>query len=273
MPEMPKISLDRPAPQPGEQGYVVPTDLVPLPSKGKVYPTESPLHRSETVEIRSMTARDEDILTSRALLKQGKAISTLLKSCLSNKSIDPDQMLIGDRNAVLIAVRITGYGSEYDTEVACPSCDEKFKYKFDLGKLPVKPLDVEPLAVGSNAFAYELPVSKKPVVFKILTGEDEREINTMAERNKKALGAGAPETAITTRLQFQIVSLGGESDRQKISQLVRNLPAMDSRKLRNHIDSISPGVEMVQTAECPHCGTASEVDVPMGTEFFWPQGG
>ena len=152
---------------------VVPTDAVPLPSKGIVYPQQSPLHMAEIVEIRSMTAHDEDILTSRALLKQGKAISTLLRSCLVNKLIDPDDMLVGDRNAVLIAIRVTGYGADYEAEVVCPRCDENSKHVFDLSRLEIKPLSAAPVEPGRNEFEFELPKTKRKIRFKLQTGGDD----------------------------------------------------------------------------------------------------
>lgn len=256
--------------QPGEMGYVPPSETVPLPSKGAVYPTDSSLHGKEVIEIRSMTARDEDILTSRALLKQGKAIGALLKSCITDRSVDPEMMLVGDRNAVLIAIRITGYGSDYEVQVECPACDEKIKHKFDLAQLPIKALTETPSVVGQNVFDFMLPVSKKVAQFKLLTGADQRELSTTLEKSKKAAGAGAQENVVTTTLLHSILSLGGETDRSKLSQIIRNLPALDSRKLRNHIEEISPGVEMVQPFSCAACGAESEVDVPLGTEFFWP---
>lgn len=264
------VNLGQPAAQPGETGYVPPTEVVPLPSKGKIYPPENPLHLAETVEIRSMTARDEDILTSRALLKQGKAIGTLLRSCMTNKSIDSEQMVVGDRNAVLIAVRITGYGSDYEISVECPKCDEKAKHSFDLAQLPIKPLGADPVEAGQNVFAFELPVSKKAVLFKLLSGADERDLGTQLERARKVAGVGGMETPITTRLQYQVLSLGGEKDKGKLAGIIKNLPARDAKSLRNYIDEISPGVKMSQLFTCGQCGEESEVDVPMGTEFFWP---
>ncbi len=89
-------------------GYEVPVEAVPLPSKGTVYPADSPLHGQETVEIRAMTAKEEDILTSRALIKKGTVITHLIQSCLVNKQIDVNEMLVGDRNAIMTALRITG---------------------------------------------------------------------------------------------------------------------------------------------------------------------
>lgn len=266
-----KVSLSAPqSPAPGEFGYVPPAELVPLPSRGKIYPVESPLHNSDTVEIRAMTAKDEDILTSRGLLKQGRAFDVLIKNCLINKSIDVEQMVVGDRNAITIALRITGYGKDYETTVECPACEEKSKHSFDLSQLPIKPLSADPIQPGQNIFSFILPSSKKEVIFKLMTGADEREISTSLSRMQKAAGPGSVESAITTRLTFQVLAIGGEKDKAKIAQIVRNLPAMDSRALRKHIDNISPGIDMTQNFLCPRCGEEQEVGVPMGTEFFWP---
>lgn len=263
------------APAPGEVGYTPPVDLVPLPSKGRVYPDTSPFHLAESVEIRSMTAADEDILTSAALLKQGKAISVLLKSCLMNKLVEPDDLVVGDRNAILIALRISGYGPEYTVPVTCPACGNETKgHSFDLSKLEVKPLGADPIRVGENAFNFKLPVSNKEVVFKLFTAHDDREVDQLVERTRKAAAnAGVSATVdntMTTRLLHSIISLGGETDRAKLATIVRRLPARDSRALRTKMEDVVPGVRMEQVFTCGNCGEESEVDVPMGPEFFWP---
>lgn len=258
-------------PGPGEVGYVPPTDAVGLPSLGKVYPVDSPLHGARLVEIRSMTARDEDILSSAGLLKQGKAISALLKSCIVDRTIDPDQLIIGDRNAILIAIRITGYGAEYKISVDCPACGQGVDHTFDLAQLPIKNLGADPVAPGTNAFPFTLPVSKKEVTFKLLTGADDRELSVTLDRMRKIAGPGNTEPGVTQRLLHSIISFNKETDRTKLSRLVPNLPARDAREFRQRIEEVMPGVEMRQTFHCPACGDESEVDVPMGTEFFWPR--
>jgi hypothetical protein len=256
--------------QPAPQVYNVPVQTVALPSQGKTYPAESPLHGLKNVEIRSMTARDEDILTSRALLKQGKAISSLLKNCLMDKSIDPDGMLVGDRNAILVALRASGYGREYETKVECPSCEEEFESSFDLGSMEVIPLKAEPVTSGDNLFAFALPMSKQEVTFRLLTGNDERELTKHLEKLKKARGIGAVEEGVTLRLFYQIVSLAGETDKAKLSRMIKNMIAGDSRALRSHISKISPGLDLKGNVECLSCGEESEVEMPMGVDFFWP---
>ncbi len=194
----------------------------------------------------------------------------LLRSCLPNKLIDPDELIIGDRNAILIALRISGYGKEYIVPVQCPSCDAVDKaFEFDLSKLEIKPLGAEPVEAGTNTFKFSLPVSKKEVVFKLMTAKDDREVDLLVEKTRKASG-GSVDNAMTTRLFHSIYSLGGEADRGKLSTIIKRLPARDSRALRTHIEEIVPGVKMEQVFVCKACGAESEVDVPMGTEFFWP---
>ncbi len=248
-------------------GFEVPTEAIPLPSGGRVYPVESPLHGDEYVEITAMTAKEEDILTSRALIKKGTVITQLIKSCLVNKNIDVDEMISGDRNAIMTALRITGYGSEYSVDVECPACGERSKQDFKLTELPVRGLEVSPVAEGVNLFEYELPVTKKKVHFKFLTGKDEQEIMVLQERKKKQ---GMQDNLVTTRLQYCIVAVDGIKDKNKITTFSRNMPARDSLALRKFIDDNEPGIDMKQWMDCPHCDESSEVRLPMGASFFWP---
>ena len=249
-------------------GFEVPVESVPLPSNGVVYPAESPLHDRETVDIRSMTTREEDILTSRALIKKGTVITELIKSCLTDKRIQVQDMLAGDRNAIMVALRITGYGADYAVEADCPKCNTRSKQNFNLGEMPIKRLEVEPVAKGQNVFEFKLPVTKKTVQFKFLTGRDEEEINTIQERAKKQ-GALA-DSVVTTRLQYAIVAIDGRTDRGAINGFVRNMPARDSMSLRKFIDANEPGIDMKGEFDCPSCNELSEVRVPLGASFFWP---
>ena len=248
-------------------GFEVPTEAIPLPSLGRVYPVESALHTSEFIEITAMTAKEEDILTSRALIKKGTVITHLIKSCLVDKTIDVDEMISGDRNAIMTALRITGYGSEYTADVDCPACGERSKQDFNLSNLPVRNLLIEPAAEGVNLFEFELPVTKKKVHFKFLTGKDEQEIMTLQERKKKQ---GMQDNLVTTRLQYSLIAVDGIKDKNKIGTFIRSMPARDSLALRKFIDDNEPGVEMKDWIQCPHCDTHSEVRLPMGASFFWP---
>tara|TARA_R100000808_G_scaffold25097_1_gene61934 strand:+ start:65332 stop:66198 length:867 start_codon:yes stop_codon:yes gene_type:complete len=252
-------------------GYEVPVENVPLPSMGVIYESDSPLYCQETVSIKAMTAREEDILTSRALIRKGTVITELLKSCLVNKNINVNEMLVGDRNAIMTAVRVTGYGTEYPIEVECPACNEKSKQEFNLAELPIKRLNLAPVAAGANLFEVKLPLTKKTIRFRFMTGVDERDMMVMAERKKKQ--GVQTDTLVTERFSRQIVAVDGVSDKNKINFFVRNMPARDSLFLRKHIDSNEPGIDMKGWMECMHCGEHSEVRLPMGASFFWPDAG
>jgi hypothetical protein len=249
-------------------GFELPVETVPLPSRGLVYPVDHPLHATLTVDIKAMTAREEDILTSRAFIKKGTVISELIKSCLVDKRINPDTLLSGDRNALMVAIRITGYGADYTVEVDCPSCAVRDKYDFNLAELPINPLGQEPVEMGTNAFEFTLPMTKKVVRFKFITGRDEQEILIASERRKK--GGIIGDNLVTNKLQYTLVAVDGRTDRSVINHFIRHMPARDSLALRRHADKTEPGVEMKGWVDCLHCSESSEVEFPIGTSFFWP---
>lgn len=252
-------------------GLEIPVETIPLPSGGRVYPPQSSLHGRETVEIRAMTAREEDILTSRALLKKGTVITELIKSCLTDKSVNPIDLLTGDRNALMVAIRITGYGADYDAEMECNECNGKAPRTFNLGELPIKRLEISPVQDGLNLFEFLLPYSKKTVRFKFLTGRDEEEILATSEKQKK-LGLGG-ESSVTTNLLYSIVAIEGVEERSKIASFIRMMPARDSLALRNHIRDSEPGIIMKQEVSCPTCDHTEEVTMPIGVSFLWPSAG
>ena len=250
-------------------GFETPVDLVPLPSQGLIYPPESGFHGKEAVEVRAMTAKEEDILTSRALIKKGTVITELIKSCLVDKTLDVNVLTSGDRNAIMTALRVTGYGADYNVEVNCPACGTKQKKEFSLAELPIKRLEISPVAPGANLFTFELPVSKKTVHFKFLTGKDENEMNIIQERQKKQ-GAKV-DSLVTTRLIHALCSVDGITDKNKINLFVKNMPARDSLALRRFIDNNEPGIEMKSWMVCDECDEHSEVNLPLGASFFWPE--
>jgi len=249
-------------------GFECPVEIVPLPSRGVTYPADSPMHGKETVSIKAMTAREEDILTSKALIKKGTVISELLKSCVTDEGFDPDTALTGDRNALMVALRITGYGVEYKVEVDCPACGQRSKQEFNLAELPIKRLSVEPVAAGANLFETVLPITKHKVRWKFLTGIEEREISQTTERKKKQ--GQLNDNLVTTRLSYSIHSVGDITDKTKISFFIRNMPAKDSLYLRRYIDKNEPGIDMKSWMDCPSCLESSEVKLPLGASFFWP---
>jgi hypothetical protein len=252
-----------------EFGYQVPVETVPLPSGGITYPKGSVLHGVDSIDIRAMTAKEEDILTSRALIKKGTVISHLLNNCIATPGVNSETMLSGDRNAVMVALRITGYGNDYNVEIDCPECGEKSKQTFNLSDLEIKNLDIRPVAEGENIFEFKLPVMNVPVKFKFMTGRDEQEFMNQQERTKKLGLAG--DRLVTQRLIQAIVSLNGVTDRSKIEMAIQKMPARDSKELRRYIDSHEPGIKMESEMECPHCQAVSSVRLPLGPSFFWPE--
>lgn len=256
----------------GDVDFTVPVATVPLPSKGVVYPTSSPLFGVTSLDIKSMTAQEENILTSKALLRKGTVITQLMRSCITNKLIDPDELLVGDRNAIVYAIRISGYGPEYLVQVECPvpDCGHREEVAFDLSRLPIKQMGVTPVAEGENRFVFNLPMLKRPAYFKLMTGAMAHELSRTLESSKKARGVGAAEEEVTTRLVMQVIQIGNETDPGKLAKMIRTMPARDSRELREYMDDVAPGIDMYQSYTCSACETESEVDVPMGPEFFWP---
>jgi len=252
-------------------GLDIPIESIPLPSNGVVYPIDSSLHNRETVDIRAMTAREEDILTSKAFIKKGTVISELIKSCLIDKSIEPRDLLGGDRNALMVAIRITGYGAEYSAEIECSECGTKANQEFNLAELPIKRLEINPVSPGTNLFEFKLPYSKKVVKFKFLTGRDEEEILATAERQKKH--GLSSDTTVTTSLLYSVVSIDGIEDRAKIASFVKMMPARDSLALRNYVRDNEPGITMKQETSCQSCGHTEEVTMPLGVTFLWPSAG
>lgn len=250
--------------------FDIPVIDVPLPSQGKVYKTEHPLFEKGNVTITAMTAAQENILTNKSLAKRGTLMSQLIQSCLSNRTINARELLIGDRSTIMVALRISGYGSEYKIKVVCPSCDESSVQTFDLSQLPIKLLQIDPAVKGENIFEFTLPMSKARVLFKFLTGVEEEEI-AMTQTNKKKAGAGlADSDLVTSGLLHSIVSINGVSDRVQIATALPRMPAFDSQALRRHIQDNEPGMQLKSTMVCPGCDYTGEVDMPLGASFFWP---
>ena len=247
----------------------IPVADVPLPSGGIIYPKDTPLHMAETITIRAMTAMDEDILVSQSYAKKGTNITELIKACVMDKKINVRDMISGDRNAIMVALRITGYGSEYIVEVSCPKCDNKQEVTFDLANMPIKKLEIEPTNVGENAFDVILPVSGKQAQVRFLNGADEEDIMVTMDRKKKK---GFEQTdLITSRLLYSIVSIDGKVDKMEISRHIRTMPAGDSHFIRKFLNKNEPSIELKGDFECKSCDTLEVIDLPITAEFFWPR--
>jgi hypothetical protein len=245
------------SPTPGDAGYDVPFENVKLPSGGKCYEPDHPLFGCDSVDIRHMRHSDENILA------------------VMQPKIDPDLMLTGDKNAVLIAIRNISYGSEYEVDIKCPACGKKSSKAFDMSRLSMTGLSRDPDGgPGHNRFSCVLPISKRKVVFKLLTAAEANDLDAAIEASAKNR-PGQPEEIQTLRTLFQTVSIEGEEDRMKLAKLVNNMIAGDALALRRAIQKVSPGVDTVQAFTCPvpDCGETTEVEVPIGPEFFWPSAG
>lgn len=249
-------------------GWEVPVESVPLPSKGLLYDPNSTLYHKQTVQISAMTAQEEDIITSQAYMKEGVVIEKLLSSCVLEDNFDPNDLISGDRNALLVSVRITGYGTDYNIEHVCKNCGNQKKHVVNLGELGIKRLEQEPVREGENLFAFELPITKKIVHFKFLTGHDEKE-EDIKQKRLKSLGIDR-DNSVTNFLERIIVSVDGVTDKNKITHFVNNMPALDSRKLRLHVMATEPGLDMTWKYTCEKCQEENQFNVPVTPEFFWP---
>ena len=241
-----------------------PTEVVDLPSKGLLYPKENALS-SGKIEIKYMTAKEEDILTSVNLIQKGVVIEKLLESLIVDKSIKVNDLLIGDKNAVLIASRILAYGKEYEVEV------EGRKVEVDLTTLEDKFIDESIVTNGANEFEFELPATKRKVTFKFLTSADEKEIDKEVEGYKK-IGDGIGYE-LTTRLKHQIISIDGDAKKTSVQNFVDNeFLSRDSMAFRNYVNEIMPDVDMTSTY-IDADGNEKEFTVPMTVSFLWPSAG
>lgn len=265
-----------PEPQPAPSqslSFVTPTEFVDLPSKGTFYPEGHPLHNVESVEIKFMTAKEEDILTSPSLLKSGKCLDRLLKSVLIDKTINPESLLSTDRNAILVATRITGYGSSYESSYICKHCGTRNEHAFDLTEIDIiNPendlLDEYGVKIVDGLYEFEIPRLQAVVSIKPIIHEDEIKI---AKASDKKVELGLAETATTDLLRQLIVKVAGSDDRTLINQLVENMPALDSRHIRKIYSKIVPKISIENNVTCEACGRESRLEVPFDTDFFWPR--
>tara|TARA_R110002020_G_scaffold227938_3_gene438593 strand:+ start:811 stop:1635 length:825 start_codon:yes stop_codon:yes gene_type:complete len=255
-----------PPPQQSGEGFsfVIPTEFVDLPSQGRYYPEGHPLHNKDSIEIKQMTAKEEDILTSRTLLKKGVALERLLQSIIVDKTIDPATLLVGDRNAVIIAARVSGYGSDYSVSVNCPACDTKQDYSFNLNHLNVTYGEVDhTMDVSDNldgTITCILPKTEITVVAMLLTGKEEKNISNIMSGNN----------LISKQLESLIVSVNGDTSKKAIQYVANNMPSIDSRHLRMVVKEATPNVDLTQEFSCTNCGHTQEMEVPLTANFFWP---
>lgn len=250
-----------------------PVANIPLPSQGLVYPPTAVLHKKDTIDIKHMTPREEDILLNKAYARKGTIITELVKACVIDKNIDVDSLLMGDRTAILIGIRATGYGSEYKVKIDCPKCENSSDVSVDLASLPTKDLNltkVQQAAPYTNAFLFKLPMSGKVVTYKFLCGtEVDSMFAEMREKLRQKLGAPTP---ITNRLMKQIIAVDGDASRFAISDFIESMEGRDSLALRHHVDTVEPGVELTHEFVCdnPECEHKEVLGFSLDEHFFYP---
>lgn len=240
--------------------FNLPTEVIELPSKGLLYPEGHPLAEGK-VEIKYMTAKEEDILTNQNYIKNGSVIDKLLQSLLVTK-FNYDDLLVGDKNAIMIAARVLAYGGKYDVTYGGT------EQEIDLASLENKFLDETLYVRGKNSFEYELPHTKNKITFKLLTGHDEKKIDSELKGLKKISKSTSAD--VTTRLAHTIIAVNGSSERKDIREFVNNyFLAKDVREFRKHYSHIAPDVDMdvvLTNAE----GESETVKLPIELGFFWP---
>ena len=241
--------------------YKFPTEVVDLPSKGYFYVDGHPLS-SGKVEVKYMTAKEEDILTSQNLIQQGVVIETLLQSLIVDKTINIHDLLIGDKNAIMVAARILGYGKDYKFEY------EGEEQEVDLSQLNPIPIDFKKLQKGVNEFSFKLPYSKRTITFNLLNGHDERKINAEVKAKQKISKVTSSE--LTTRFKHMIKSIDGNSEISVINNFVDNeFLSRDSLAFRQYLTEITPDIDM-STDVIDKTGKEIEVTIPVTVRFFWP---
>jgi hypothetical protein len=237
--------------------FKMPTEIVELPSKGLLYDKTSELSNG-TIEIKHMSAREEDILTNRRFIEDGTVLDRLLRSLIVTP-INFDDLLIGDKNAIMIAARILGYGKDYSFEYGGES------HTVDLSLIDSKPINEEIFTPGKNEFEFTLPYSKNTVTFKLLTQKDEQDIDKELAGLRKIKKDDVPE--LSTRLKYLLVSVEGKRDKADVRNFVDNyLLAKDSRALREYIKEIQPDVDLTFFPG----NTENRINIPIGLSFFWP---
>jgi transcription elongation factor Elf1 len=268
-----EVAAQSPAPafqQANLMDFVVPTSYVELPSEGKFYPVNHPLHGQTHIEIKHMTAKEEDILTSQSLLKKGVALEKLISSVVIDKSIRPETLLTCDRSAIMVAARVTGYGADYTTKINCPSCNKQSSVTVDLEAIePKHELEVENIKkTVNNTFLVPTP-SGFMFELRLLNGVDEKAITENNENKKRK---NLPESNNTDLLKIITVSINEVTDRQVIEKVISDaLPAKDSKFIKAVYSKIVPAIEIKTLFTCSSCDFEQELEVPLTTEFFWPK--
>tara|TARA_R110000787_G_scaffold238557_1_gene344795 strand:+ start:517 stop:1260 length:744 start_codon:yes stop_codon:yes gene_type:complete len=237
-----------------------PTEMVELPSKGLVYPEDNPLSSGQ-IEMKYMTAKEEDILTNQNYINNGTVIDELLKSLIITK-INYNDLIVGDKNAIMIAARVLGYGKDYSFTY------DNNEQVVDLSLLEPTDFDESLYSKGKNEFSFTLPTSNIDITYKLLTHGDDKKIANEIKGLKKLNKLSSPE--LSTRLKHMLLSVNGDVERKAVREFVDTyFLAKDSRAFREHIKSTQPDIQLTCEIESPD-GDVKTIDIPIGLTFFWP---
>ena len=265
---------------PSPLSFVTPTEFVDLPSCGKFYQEGHPLKDAESVEIKQMTAKEEDILTNKSLIKKGLVIDRLIESLLINKNINVDTMLVGDKNAIIAAARISAYGPNYPALILCQSCGSKNTVQIDLTKITSKNTEyildeiknnpaLSHIQVKNGNIFMELPKTKWIVECKLISGAEEKRLVDFLEKKRKS--DPAAEISISEQLALIIVSVNLLGDNDTVLNAINAMPASDAKFLRDNYQKLIPNIKLLQKLTCSSCAEEQELEVPFTQEFFWPR--
>ena len=254
-----------------KQEVKYPSETIDLPSNGRLYESSNPLSAGR-IEIKYPTAKEEDILTSKNLIDKGVVIDRFIESLIVDKNINLDSLLLGDKNAILIASRILAYGPLYEFKTKCSKCGAIGDEKVDLTKINSKEVNIP--EGSNNLFEVTLPVSQASKKFRVLTQGDDRSIQTDM-RTAKKYAEGKEEyvdTEVTTRLKHHVISVNGNSDRSVVKNFVDSMLSRDSLFLRQEISKVSPDVNMRYNFECKECKNTERTGTPPRCELFFASG-
>ena len=242
-----------------------PTEIIDIPSKGYFYPEKSPLS-SGTVELKYMTAKDEDILTSQNLIAKGIVLDVLLANLMVDKKIKVSDLLIGDKNALLIAARVLAYGKQYEFDVTSPVTGELTTHNLDLTSLKDVSVNFSKMTKGQNEFEFTLPTTDRVIKYKLLTSGD---VDAIEKRAKSLSKVSDIDRSLTTRLKHMILEVDGNSERSVVNNFVDNeFFAVDSRSFREYISDNTPDIDLEISIDVD--GEEVDITVPMTVQFFWP---
>ena len=252
------------APSAPTSTYTGPTEIVELPSKGIPYPEGHPLS-SGKIEMKYMTAKEEDILTNQSYIKQGVVLDKLFQALIVTP-FEYGDLLIGDKNAVMVAARVLGYGAKYETDVIAPS-GNKQRVEVDLTQLSDKEIDWSIHSKGKSEFEFELHATKHKITVKLLTQSDNKKIDA----ELSGLAKVKKEAPLTTRLKYTITSIDDNRDSAFIRKFVDNeLLAIDSRAIRNFVSTLMPDIDLNIDLVDEVTGDNFRSTFAIGLDFFWP---